>query len=304
MSLKPCSLTLDQKTKIAKELNPITHDKAVADFQALRSVDLDKIKPLSRIGNKVVDYFTYTERLNTQGNKGVSYFELLENADYFREKPYIQKVLEYFKKTRPHNSAERVWRLVLTLYFSNVAIYKPLNAMGIYKQFSPKSVLDFTMGWGGRLVGACALDIPNYIGIDLNKNLEDPYKEMVAMLAPMTKTNIKLFFSDALSIDYSKLDYDMVFTSPPYYNTETYTGTPTLTKEEWKNNFYKPIFEKTWKYLKKGGHFIINVPADIYKDVLVPLFGEATTIIPFVKRQRQKGSGKDYKEGIYVWVRG
>ena len=37
---------------------------------------------------------------------------------------------------------------------------------------------DPCMGWGGRLVGACALDIPKYIGIDLNKSLEKGKKTL------------------------------------------------------------------------------------------------------------------------------
>ena len=42
----------------------------------------------------------------------------------------------------------------------------------------------------------------------------------------------------------------MVFTSPPYYNTEQYKGTPIRSKDEWINMFYIPLITKTWKYLK------------------------------------------------------
>ena len=97
--------------------------------------------------------------------------------------------------------------------------------MELYSRFKPKSVLDFTMGWGGRLVGACALDVPNYIGIDSNKQLKEPYQRMVKLLNKLgTNTKINLMFKDALKVDYSKLDYDCVLTSPPYYNVEVYEG--------------------------------------------------------------------------------
>jgi 16S rRNA G966 N2-methylase RsmD len=118
--------------------------------------------------------------------------------------------------------------------------------MDIYNRFKPTSILDFTMGWGGRLVGACAMDIPSYIGIDLNKNLIKPYEEMVKTLKELgTKTEIKLIFKDALKVDYSKLNYDCVFTSPPYYNIELYTGTKAshLFLPAFSYNFHVP---KPW----------------------------------------------------------
>jgi hypothetical protein len=299
--VKPSQLSLKERYKIAKELNPITREEAVDDFHKLEEVDLSTVKPLARTGNKTVDYFTYPERLNTQGKGGLNYFDVLANAPFFEKKAYIQRLLKYLKEKNPSYSHQKRWNQVFNLYFSAITIFKPLNAMIIYEKYKPKSVLDFTMGWGGRLVGACALDVPNYIGIDLNKNLEKPYKEMVKLLSPMTETKIKLYFKDALKIDYSKLDYDLVFTSPPYYNKEIYSGTTALTKEEWDEQFYIPIFEKTWSGLKKGGHFVMNVPPDVYTRVLVPLLGKADEIIPFTKVKRQKGGGEKYNESVYSW---
>jgi hypothetical protein len=47
-------------------------------------------------------------------------------------------------------------------------------------------------------------------GIDNNKNLQKPYKDMVKLLKPHTDTRVKLMFKSALDVDYSKLEYDMV----------------------------------------------------------------------------------------------
>ena len=73
---------------------------------------------------------------------------------------------------------------------------------------------------------------------------------MVKTLKPLTETKIELIFKDALKVDYSKIDYDLVLTSPPYYNTEIYKGTKKMDKENWNNNFYKPLFTKTFANLK------------------------------------------------------
>jgi hypothetical protein len=45
---------------------------------------------------------------------------------------------------------------------------------------------------------------------------------MVKLLKPHTDTRVKLMFKSALDVDYSKLEYDMVLTSPPYYDIEVY----------------------------------------------------------------------------------
>jgi DNA modification methylase len=174
--------------------------------------------------------------------------------------------------------------------------------MDYYCRYKPNSVLDFTMGWGGRLIGASALNIPNYIGIDMNTNLIKPYEEMVKMIKPYTSTKIKLMFKNALNVDYNKLDYDMVFTSPPYYNIEKYSHMQDIkTKEEWNKTFYEPIINKTWNGLKKGGHYCLNIPIEVYDNVCIKILGEADKKIPIIKAKRKKGGGENYKEYTYIW---
>ena len=67
----------------------------------------------------------------------------------------------------------------------------------------------------------------------MNQDLKAPYTKLVNFLEDKTKTDIKLYFTDALKVDYTKLDYDMVFTSPPYYNVEIYKGTKRQSKDDW-----------------------------------------------------------------------
>ena len=95
-------------------------------------------------------------------------------------------------------------------------------------------------------------------------------------------------------------------TSPPYYNVELYNGTKFRTQEEWNQEFYIPLFTKTYKHLKKGGHYALNVPAEIYESVCLNLFGKADIKIPLKKKAHPKNklTKKGYNEFIYVWVKG
>ena len=287
------------KETIAKKIKNISEEEAIRDFENLKKVNLSKVTNETRIGNKFVDHFTFLERLETVSKKGMSYFEFIKDTDYHKKK-YIKNLLDYQKGDDKHVALYRVFKL----HCGSIGLFKPLTSMEIYSKFKPSSVLDFTMGWGGRLVGACALDVPNYIGIDSNKNLHEPYKRMVKLLKQLgTKTKIKLMFKDALKVDYSKLDYDCVLTSPPYYNVEVYEGMKARTDEDWEEKFYIPLFLETYKHLKKGGYYILNIPKDLYETVCIELFGKANIKIPLKKKGHPKNTHteKDYTEFIYVW---
>jgi DNA adenine methylase len=265
----------------------------------LRNLEKTQINPLSKVGNKFVDYFTFLERLNTKSKQGLNFFEVLATKNKISKKEYIQNFIKVIKKDSPEMPILKLWYTIFRLYYSSITIFRPIVAVSLYLQFKPTSVLDFTMGWGGRLVGACALDIPHYIGIDMNQKLKKPYEDMVETIKPYTNTDITLFFKDALLVDYSKLNYDMVLTSPPYYNLEIYNGSQIKTKEIWNNEFYEPIFERTFKYLKKGGHYCLNVPKEIYENVCLKVLGTADLFIPMPKSKRTQN--EKYSEFIYVW---
>ena len=253
---------------------------------------------MSRVGAQVVDYYTALERVKTKSRTGRNFFDWLKLKPELLKKKYVLNMINHYRKQgTPLNN--KIWFRMFNLFEGSINQFKAIIAMNIYCKYNPTSILDFTMGWGGRLVGACALNIPSYTGIDLNTNLKKPYEDMVAFLKEHTTTKIKLYFSDALKIDYSKLDYDLVLTSPPYYNIEQYKGTPTQSKEDWDNNFYKPLFIKTWTHLKRGGHYCLNVPEEVYKNVCVKVLGRPSAKIILPKAKRFANS--TYKEYIYVW---
>jgi DNA modification methylase len=112
-------------------------------------------------------------------------------------------------------------------------------------------------------------------------------------------------FCDALTVDYSALKYDMVFTSPPYYDLEQYgtrESTTARTKEEWDNTFYRPLFRETYQYLAKGGHYCLNIPVEIFERVCRDILGEPWKRVSLKKSDRQQtDSSKKYVEYVYIW---
>lgn len=304
------SLTDIEKIAISKSIKMITLNDAIADFNKLKLLsdnfvkDPFNISPRCRIGNNVVDYFTFIERLNTKGKYDVNFFEFLVNIEEFKKKKFIANMLKYYEDVKNKNKTKNnyiVLKEVYNICISAINIFRPLVAIEIYTKYKPTSVLDFTCGWGGRLVGACALNIPNYIGIDINTNLINPYLEMKSFFKNISETNVDIFFESAVTFDYSKITYDMVLTSPPYYFLEKYSNNETYnnSKTEMKNNFYIPVISNTYKYLQQGGHYCLNINKEIYEDICIGLLGAATDMIPLKKSKRQN----DYEEYIYVWYK-
>lgn len=296
------------RVMIAKYIKNISQADAMADFNDLKSIGLNASIQSSRcqIGNNTVDYFTFTERLNTKGKYNVSYFEFLSNIEEFKKKKFIANMLKYYDTVKNKNKTKNnyiVLKEVYNICISAINIFRPLVAMEIYAKYNPTSVLDFTCGWGGRLVGACALDIPKFTGIDINTNLTTPYLEMSHFLKDQcnSKTDIQLLTTNAVTFDYSSINYDMVLTSPPYFFLEKYSHNESYnnSKREMIEQFYTPVIKNTFQHLSKGGYYCLNVNKDLYETVCIPILGNAIDLIPLKKSQRQN----KYTEYIYVWLK-
>jgi len=295
----------EDKTMIAKMIKNINLDDVKKDFTALKNIGISKniqdISSRSRIGNNVVDYFTFKERLETRGKYNITFFEFIANIEEFKKKKFIRNMLEYYDEVKNKNNTKNkyiVWKETYNICISAINIFRPILAMEIYEKYNSKRVLDFCAGWGGRAIGACALNIEKYIGVEINSSLEKPYEDMIKFVKDTSTTEIEMIFNNALSIDYSSLDYDTAFTSPPYYFLEKYENNiEYASKKEMNETFYKPLFAATYKYLKMGGHYILNINKEIYESVCIELFGEAHDAFSLKKSKRQN----DYTEYVYVW---
>jgi len=286
------------KIKLSKKIRLITKEESLKDLQNL--IDLHPTKnDLNRLaGNKFIDYYMFPYRLDvTTSYRGINFYEFIKNpSNYMGPKKYIYYT-QFIKKYSPYR--------FYSLYISSVSIFKPLLSKYIYELYKPTCILDPTMGWGGRMVGAVVLPHINYIGFDTNTDLIEPYKKMVKDLNVSDRVN--LFFEDSSKVDFSKFDYDMVFTSPPYYNksklVETYEHMPLYkTKEEWFDSFYYPVFHNAYKHMK-AGRFCINTNTDGY-DLLKRIIGPCSTKIDIKNKSATRKKDKpNPSEYIYVWIK-
>ena len=300
-------MLLFTKLEVSKKIKNITESLAIQDFTDLQQIgeNAKTMSPRCRIGNDIVDYFTFCQRLESKGKYNASFFDFLENIEEFKKKKFIKNMLKYYEEVKNKNKTKNeyiVYKEVYNICISAINIFRPLMAMEVYAKYQPTAVLDFCAGWGGRLVGACALNIKEYIGIEINKDLEEPYTKLTSFFKEEERkvdTKIRMYFEDATKFDFSKIEYDMVLTSPPYYSLEKYPNNEVYkSKKEMNSQFYEPLIKNSYKHLKPCGHFCLNINKEIYDDVCIPILGPATTIMPFKKSKRQN----EYSECIYIWV--
>ena len=300
---------LSQK-EIANRIKPLTEEKVKQDYLELckkvteiRDKKENVVTDRCRIGNDVVDFFTFEERLRTRSKYNIHFYDFVNQIDVFKEKKFIRNMLKYYEEVKNKNKTKNEYIVLKEVYnicIGAINIFRPLMALEIYSQYNPTCVLDICAGWGGRCVGASAWQVPNYIGIDSNINLKDGYDKLIDFLNDKSSTKITMYFDDSVTFDYSKLpSYDMIFTSPPYYCLEKYSHSQYCSsrKATMDIDFYKPLFSRSYEYLMDGGYMILNVNQEIYERNCVPLFGNAHFIHPFKKSKRQN----NYKECIYVW---
>ena len=157
--------------------------------------------------------------------------------------------------------------------------FRPGLTTGIIKYFDAKSMLDISAGWGDRLIGALAAGI-RYVGVDPNAELFEGYKRIGELLgsnapaptlinAPFQSAQLPMGGNDKNASE-KKNDmttpetYDLVMTSPPYFNLEKYSGDNQSIDDfsqldDWFTKFLMASLEKAWAVLNDGGHMVIAI---------------------------------------------
>ena len=102
-----------------------------------------------------------------------------------------------------------------------------------------------------------------------------------------------------MQVRYDELGYDMLITSPPYYNTEVYVGVGYREKIEW-DAWYNTAITLWWMHLRVGGVMALAIPFSVYK-IAVGICGHADDAWRLGKASRCEG--KEDTELLFIWVK-
>jgi SAM-dependent methyltransferase len=129
-------------------------------------------------------------------------------------------------------------------------------------------VLDFSAGYGGRLLGALSLG-RHYFGIDPSEAQVRGLREMSEVCMPWFprggKCQISLGPAEDLLPKYRKNTFDLVFSSPPYFDRERYGEEAEQSFirypefDLWLERFLRVVLLESSRVLRKGGWLVLNV---------------------------------------------
>jgi hypothetical protein len=126
-------------------------------------------------------------------------------------------------------------------------------------------ILDFSAGWGDRLIGALACkQVTHYTGFDPNVDLRPGYEEIIKTL---NKNNVKcnLQFIPIQDAKFGKYKPDLILCAPPYFNYEEYSKQPRQsyadfsTFDAWLINFLFTQLARCWAILAQNGHIALYI---------------------------------------------
>lgn len=276
-----------------------TNDALVRDYKNLINFD-GLTNPKKFCGNKILYQFQFKNLLNCRRDKKPLLEEIFADEEK-KQKLWKDTIHRNRKDKCPYPSPTDVYEC-FRINQGAIVFFKSSTAKYVYTKYNAQSVLDPTMGWGGRLLGAMSMGI-NYTGIDTNLALTDGYEEMIdtIYLSFAVESNINLIWQNCLDVDYSAIKYDLVLTSPPYVNMENYEFMELFKNDdEFYNEFLIPLLNMMFKHMEEEGHMCINISPKMYKH-LVGKYG-ARECDEQVDLRQQMGQNHVTKSQDYIYV--
>lgn len=216
----------------------------------------------SRVGNKSSDYFQ-------QGNRWLC--DSINSPSPYRiwsEERFRLTLLNAIWGLKIQEINPNTLRSMISLRKYIASQFRPSVMKAAIDVFNSNRVLDFSAGWGDRLNGFLSSSASHYTGIDPNTSVYDTYYEQLEQFNNNKSVTLLNVPAEDAIIEGT---YDLIFTSPPYFNIEKYTQDDLQSYKRykkldiWLEKFLFSTLEKCWNHLEVGGYMIINI-SDVYSN--------------------------------------
>nr|QQV29619.1 hypothetical protein K-LCC10_0364 [Kaumoebavirus] len=185
-------------------------------------------------------------------------------------KKFVGYCLKKYKRIDPVSLRESVYALG-----QEATEFKVTVAMAMIKKFNAKRLLDISAGRGVRLFAALVSQLEYYTACDpdlglipIHNSIVEAVKESKLDRVGSAHTKVQICYQPFEDMELEALEcreYDLVFTSPPYFNLEIYSEAETQSVsrysevDSWLNGFLFPAIRKAWSLLVSGGTMAINI---------------------------------------------
>ncbi len=274
------------KHEVIKKFNKLKNTELVKLLTTTKQPPVDKFndyeysvqeycKTIIELGhyyNNISNYFHQNNRLACNGYDIASPFAIwgeTEKLLKFNWTFWRDGIVKFVNEGK-YREAFRLGAYVATQFKPKVAKY-------MYDRFNAKTILDSSCGWGDRLAGFYTSNAEIYVGCDPNPVVWETYIKQCMFYEKILGSEPKLthhknyftvkgykeviiFCEGSEDIIWPHLDYDLAFTSPPYFGTEKYAEGVNEEKQSW----FKYPAHDAWlnDYLFKTLNNIHNVIAN------------------------------------------
>lgn len=217
---------------------------------------VDSISSTQRLGMKLCEQF-FPNFYYIENKKGDSFKKLWKAEN-------LEKVLRWNRKS---HSTPYLSELKRGIYFNfklaKSTMYRPQMAKMVVTNLRAKRVLDPCAGWGGRMMGVVSAGA-EYVAFEPNTETYNGLVKLIEFLGIGDK--VRIIKDSALEMNkYDIGEFDLVLTSPPYFDLEVYSYEDTQsikgcdTYKVWVDRFLNPLINSALKHLKADGWSCWNV---------------------------------------------
>ena len=211
----------------------------------------------SRPGHKILDHHM-THFYDVKNYKGISVRGLVSQE--LLEKALMQNLSMH---STPYKSEIRRM-IMMTGGLGSITKYRTITSKAIISYFNAKRVLDPCTGWGGRMLGSLASSSDTYyVGCEPDPNTAKGLRNILIDEAiPKEVSARAIIIEKPAEIGLNEIEkmdkFDLILTSPPYFNLELYTAgeqstNQYLTWDVWVEKWLKVVILKCLSCLKEDG---------------------------------------------------
>jgi hypothetical protein len=208
----------------------------------------------------------------------------------------FELILEEGKEINDSQVRSKSRIVFFTQFASN---FRPSFAKQIYSYFCKEGLIyDFSSGFGGRLLGFIASNWQNknkkYIAVEPSTKTYDGLNQMSNFFSMQNLVEIHKIGSELFCPKKYHGKIDLAFSSPPYFNKEKYSDEETQScnkfakYEDWKEKFLFTTIENTYRMLKRGGLFCINIDDVQFGKNKYPLINDCANFAESIFSERMQ----------------
>lgn len=238
----------------------------------MQQLDIQNFVIENRNISKVLNHF-FEDLMFSAKSKNGKY----SPVDIINSDELLKTALDYIEHHRNFYQQKSDVANLRDFFFSSsmvgkVTNFNPVIARKIYEKYIPfddATIFDYSCGFGSRMLGTLSSKYRyNYVGIE-------PYDELYQRLlifmnwiiSTLTHESLTKLYNLGSEIFIQDLTgtVDLSFSSPPYFNYETYTECETQSYirypkyEEWLEMFVTKTIKNIYMYTKEGGLHLVNL---------------------------------------------